>query len=81
MSTLSELEAHNDFHSRHLGPNDAEMAGLFSEVQVAATEHLASAAGDLTLGELVTMLGRRADGLAEIWNAWGRVRPVLLDGS
>ena len=62
-------------------PNDAEMAGLFSEVQVAATEHLASAAGDLTLGELVTMLGRRADGLAEIWNAWGRVRPVLLDGS
>ena len=62
-------------------PNDAEMAGLFSEVQVAATEHLASAAGDLSLGELVTMLGRRADGLAEIWNAWGRVRPVLLDGS
>ena len=62
-------------------PSDAEMAGLFSEVQVAATEHLASTAGDLTLGELVTMLGRRADGLAEIWNAWGRVRPVLLDGS
>jgi hypothetical protein len=27
------------------------------------------------------MLGRRADGLTEIWNAWGRVRPVLLDES
>ncbi len=62
-------------------PNDADTADLFSEVQVAGTEHLASTAGDLTLGELVTMLGRRADGLAEIWNAWGRVRPVLLDGS
>jgi hypothetical protein len=36
-------------------------------------------AGDLTLGELVTMLGRRADGLAEIWNDWGRIRPLLLD--
>jgi hypothetical protein len=62
-------------------PDDAEMAGLFGDVQVASTEHLASTAGDLTLGELVTMLGRRADGLAEVWNAWDRVRPVLLDGS
>jgi hypothetical protein len=33
------------------------------------------------LGELVTMLGRRADALTEIWNDWGRVRPVLLDES
>ena len=41
--------------------------------------HLANTAGDLTLGELVAMLGRRADGLADIWNEWGRIRPVLLD--
>jgi hypothetical protein len=46
---------------------------------VAADEHLAGRAGDLTLGELVTMLGRRADGLAEVWNAWGRLRPLLLE--
>ena len=38
---------------------------------MAADEYLAAAAGDLTLGELVTMLGRRADGLAEVWNALG----------
>ena len=62
-------------------PNDAEAAELFSDVQVAAAEHLAAAAGDMTLGSLVAMLGRRADGLTEIWNAWGRVRPVLLDES
>jgi len=62
-------------------PNDAETAELFSDVQVAAAEHLAGAAGDMTLGSLVAMLGRRADGLTEIWNAWGRVRPVLLDES
>lgn len=60
-------------------PNDAEMTSLFAEVEVAAAEHLANTAGDLTLGELVAMLGRRADGLADIWNAWGRIRPVLLD--
>ena len=48
-------------------------------VTVTADEHLAGAAGDLTLGELVAMLGRRADGLARLWNDWGRVRPLLLE--
>jgi hypothetical protein len=62
-------------------PNEAATAGLFSDVAVAADEYLAGIAGDLTLGEMVTMLGRRADGLAEIWNQWGRVRPLLLEES
>jgi hypothetical protein len=62
-------------------PNETETASLFDEVQVAGAEHLAAAAGDMTLGALVAMLGRRADTLTEIWNAWGRVRPVLLDES
>ncbi len=62
-------------------PNEAEMSELFREVQVAAAEHLVGSAGDLTLGELVTMLGRRADGLAEVWNHWGRIRPLLLEES
>jgi hypothetical protein len=60
-------------------PSEEEMQTLFSEVQVAAAEHLAGAAGDLTLGELVGMLGRRADGLTEVWNAWGRIRPLMLE--
>jgi hypothetical protein len=60
-------------------PSEEEMETLFSEVQVAAAEHLAGAAGDLTLGELVSMLGRRADGLTEVWNSWGRIRPLMLD--
>jgi hypothetical protein len=62
-------------------PDETETASLFSEVQVAGAEHLASAAGDMTLGALVAMLGRRADTLTEIWNDWGRVRPVLMDES
>ena len=35
-------------------------------------------AGDLTLGEMVDALGPRAGNLADVWNAWGRVRPLLL---
>jgi hypothetical protein len=27
---------------------------------------------------MVTMLGRRADALAELWNQWGTIRPLLL---
>ena len=44
-----------------------------------ATEPTKLSAGDLTLGELVAMLGRRAEGLAMLWNDWGRVRPLLLE--
>ena len=62
-------------------PTEGEMTELFRDVQVAAAEHLAGSAGDLTLGELVSMLGRRADGLAEVWNHWGRIRPLLLEES
>jgi hypothetical protein len=60
-------------------PSETELETLFSEVEVAAAEHLAESAGDLTLGELVTMLGRRADGLTEVWNAWGQIRPLMLE--
>ena len=63
---------------RH-GPNEEAMGELLRDVTVAADEYLAGIAGNLTLAEMVAMLGRRADGLAEIWNDWGRVRPLLLD--
>jgi hypothetical protein len=36
------------------------------------------AAGELTLGEMIDLLGRRAEELSEVWNAWGRIRPLLL---
>jgi hypothetical protein len=60
-------------------PNADETAALFRDVTVAADEYLAQMAGDLSLAEMVTMLGRRADGLAEVWNDWGRIRPLLLE--
>ncbi len=60
-------------------PNEEATATMYRDVTVAADEYLAGVAGDLTLGEMVTMLGRRADGLAELWNNWGKVRPLLLE--
>jgi hypothetical protein len=62
-------------------PTEAETRELLRDVRVAADEYIAGAAGGLTLGELLTLLGRRADGLAELWNDWGTVRPILLEAS
>jgi hypothetical protein len=59
-------------------PSESEMPDLLRNVTVAADEYVWEAAGGLTLGELVSLLGRRADGLAELWNEWGTVRPMLL---
>ncbi len=59
-------------------PSEAEMPHLFSGVQVDAGRFVAEAAGELTLGEMIDLLGRRAEDLSELWNAWGRVRPLLL---
>ena len=60
-------------------PTEAEMPALFAGVRVDAGRFLAEAAGGLTLGEMVDLLGRRAEGLSDLWNAWGRVRPLLLE--
>jgi hypothetical protein len=59
-------------------PTETETAELLRDVTVAADEFLAETAAGLTLGELVSALGRRADDLTELWNDWGRVRPLLL---
>jgi hypothetical protein len=59
-------------------PTEAEMQELLAGVRVAADEYVVGAAGGLTLGEMVTLLGRRADALTELWNEWGTARPVLL---
>jgi hypothetical protein len=62
-------------------PKQAEAAQLFREVRVAGEVFLAGHAPSLTLGELVVMLGRRAEMLADMWNEWDRVRPLLLSQS
>jgi hypothetical protein len=60
-------------------PEGGEFEELYREVTVAADEYILGAAPDLTLGELVGNLGRRANALTEVWNAWGHIRPILLE--
>lgn len=59
-------------------PSEAEMGDLLRDVTVAADEYVWEAAGSLSLGELISLLGRRADPLTELWNEWGTIRPLLL---
>ena len=59
-------------------PHDEELGGLYARASVAADEWLTVEADDLALGAVVDALGHRAADLGELWNAWGRVRPLLL---
>jgi hypothetical protein len=59
-------------------PSEAELPHLFAGVEVDSGRFVAEAAGELTLGEMIDLLGRRAEELSDLWNAWGRVRPLLL---
>ena len=59
-------------------PRESETRALYEQASVAADEWLAQEADDLSLGRMVDALGSRAADLAEVWNAWGRVRPALL---
>jgi hypothetical protein len=61
-------------------PRESEIALLYEKAVVAADEWLADQGGDLSLGRMVDALGNRAAELADVWNAWGRVRPALLAG-
>jgi hypothetical protein len=59
-------------------PNEAEMTHLFDDTTADVVGYLFETAGDLSLGEMVSFLGRRAEQLAPLWNVWGRARPLLL---
>lgn len=59
-------------------PRETELGSLFAGATVAADEWLAAEANDLALGQMIDALGNRAGDLADVWNVWGRVRPLLL---
>ncbi len=59
-------------------PRPEEAAELYETVRVATDSFIAVRAPTLTLGELVNLLGRRSELLADLWNDWQRVRPHLF---
>ena len=54
-------------------------AELFDGAVVRADLWLADQADDLSLTRVEAALGPRAAGLGEVWDAWGRVRPAMLE--
>jgi hypothetical protein len=59
-------------------PSAASMETIFAGTVTNAAAFLAEEAGDLTLGEMVTLLGRHAERLTDLWLDWDRIRPLLL---
>ena len=43
MTSLSELEHHNEFHARHIGPNDAEIAEMLGTIGASSLDGLVDA--------------------------------------
>jgi hypothetical protein len=60
-------------------PGEAGLAELFDGAVVRADLWLATQADDLSLARVEAALGPRAASLAELWDAWGRVRPAMLE--
>lgn len=56
----------------------AAIDGLWQGTRVLVEEWLAAAAPDLALGRLIDILGPRGSRLGELWDMWGRLRPLLL---
>lgn len=59
-------------------PTPVELESLWQGTSVGAVEFVLSNAPDLRLEALIGLLGPRADALAELWDNWGRLRPLLL---
>jgi hypothetical protein len=56
----------------------AAIDDLWQGTTVLVEEFLASRAPDLALGKLIDLLGARGSRLGELWDMWGRLRPLLL---
>ena len=62
-------------------PLPEENAGLMANVRVDTDLLLAEGAPSFTRGELLRLLGWRSEQLADLWNEWPRLRPLLLTPS
>jgi hypothetical protein len=63
---------------RGLPNTSAGFRDLATSISVAPLELIREFAPDLTIRQLVEILGARADALDDLWDDWGRLRPLLL---
>jgi len=59
-------------------PLPEENAALMSHVRVDTDLLLSENAPSFTMGELMRLLGWRSEQLADLWNEWPRLRPLLV---
>jgi len=58
--------------------NQETIEVLWQGTTVLVEDYLAGQAPDLDLQEMITCLGPHASRLSELWDMWGRLRPLLL---
>lgn len=70
-----------DVRSLRAVPSGAQLRELPVSVQIALLDHVRRTAPDLTLEQVMRAVGTRAADLGELWDEWGRVRPLLVAGA
>ncbi len=70
--------AGHDPRSLRRPAGQAAIDGLWQGTRVLVEEWLSAAAPDLALGRLIDILGPRGSRLNELWDMWGRLRPLLV---
>jgi hypothetical protein len=78
---LALEHAGNDPRSLRRPAGQAAIDELWKGTTVLVEPWLAAAVPDLALGRLIDVLGPRASRLGELWDMWGRLRPLLVGGS
>jgi hypothetical protein len=59
-------------------PAGNELRELPSSVAVSTLEFVAAAAPDLSVGQVMRLLGHGAEALSDLWDDWGQLRALLL---
>ena len=72
--------SHSDFDPRSFRrpAGQAAIDGLWQGTEVLIEDYLRSCAPNLTVEQVNNCLGPRAARLGELWDNWGRIRPVLI---
>jgi hypothetical protein len=67
-----------DARSLRRPAGQAAIDALWQGTTVRSEEYLLARAPEMTLTQMVTMLGERSSRLSELWDIWGRLRPLLM---
>ncbi len=67
-----------DPRALHRPSDQLGIDALWQGTTVLVEEYLATSAPDLDLDRVIACLGNRSSRLAEVWDMWGRLRPLLL---